>query len=100
MFVDGEEVPCKARLSDRLSVEFAFDPSKKYRLEISYYKLTRLEKWFIRAQEILMETEGMNAHKSGVWRQLSSAQSEAEYIQLVDSAPLELGVKQRLKEFI
>jgi hypothetical protein len=100
LFVDDEEVPCKTRLSDRVSVEFAFDPSKTYRVELTYPTLTRLEKWFMRAQEILTETEGVNAQKLAVWRQLASAQSEAEYIQLVDGAPLEMGVKQRLKEFV
>ena len=100
LFVDGEETPCKTRLSDRLSVEFAFDPAKTYRVEVTYPAQTRLEKWFIRAQEILTETEGGNTQKFAVWQQLSSVQSEAEYIRFVDSAPLELGVKQRLKEFI
>ncbi len=100
LIVDGVEVPCEKRLSNELSVEFAFDPAKTYRVEVTYSTKTRLEKWLARAKDILTVAEGANPQKLAAWRQISQAKTEEEYAYFVESAPLELGTKQRLKEIL
>ena len=98
LFVDGEETPCKIRLSEFVEAYFPFDASKTYRVEVLYPGKTPMEKLIARAKRILTEIQAGNYAKELVWKAVKETTTPEEYAAAVDNSSLDLGAKLRLKE--
>lgn len=100
LLVDGEAVAPKRRLSDCVEVSFAYSPAKTYRLEISYIPTPKLQKWILRARDVLMTAEGNNTEKGKAWRRIAKATTFDEYLAELDNPMLDYATKLRLKEIL
>ena len=100
LLVDGEEVAFTKRLTDGVEVVFPFDGAKTYRVEFTYPLATRLQKWLLRAKKILTEAQGINGNKEYAYQALLQVQTEEQYAQMIDSLPVDMATKLRLKEIL
>ena len=100
LFIDDEETEVKKRLTDCVEVVIPFDAEKKYRIEVTYPTQTRLEKWLERAQKVLTDAQGANPNKVQAYNALKQVTTEEEYVQIIDSLPVDMVTKLRLKEIL
>ena len=100
VFVNGEETETKKRLTDCVEVVIPFEADKTYRVEVVYPSATRLEKWLKRACKVLAEAQGINGNKDSAYKTLKEVTSEEEYAKVVDTLPVDMATKQRLKEIL
>ena len=100
VFVNDEETDVKKRLSDCVEVVLPFSAENVYRIELTYPKLERLEKWLKRACKVLTEVQGINANKDYAYKMLLQVTTEEEYVQMIDALPLDMAAKLRLKEIL
>jgi alpha-glucosidase (family GH31 glycosyl hydrolase) len=100
LFIDGEEMTCTKRLSDCVEVILPFEADKTYRVEVTYPAQNRLQKCLTRAQKVLTEAQGLNNNKEYAYRMLLQATTEEHYAQMIDSLPVDMATKLRLKEIL
>ena len=100
VFVNGEETETKKRLTDCVEVVIPFEADKTYRVEVVYPSATRLEKWLKRACKVLAEAQGINGNKDSAYKTLKAVTSEEEYAKVIDTLPVDMATKQRLKEIL
>ena len=100
LFVDDEETEVKKRLTDCVEVVIPFDAEKKYRMEVTYPAQTRLEKWLERAQKVLTDAQGANPNKVQAYNAWKQVTTEEEYVQIIESLPVDMVTKLRLKEIL
>ena len=100
VFVNGEETETKKRLTDCVEVVIPFEADKTYRVEVVYPSTTRLEKWLKRACKVLAEAQGINGNKDSAYKTLKAVTSEEEYAKVIDTLPVDMATKQRLKEIL
>ena len=100
LFIDEVEMTCTKRLSDCVEVILPFEADKTYRVEVTYPAQNRLQKWLARAQKVLTEAQGVNNNKEYAYRMLLQATTEEHYAQMIDSLPVDMATKLRLKEIL
>ena len=100
LFIDGEEMTFTKRLSDCVEVLLPFEADKTYRLEVSYPVKTRLQRWQDHAKKVLTEAQGSNIHKKASWDILSEMTTEEEFIEAVETLPVDMATKSRIKEVL
>ena len=100
LFVNGEETDVKKRLSDCVGVVLPFSAENVYRIELTYPKMERLEKWLQRACKVLTEAQGINGNKDYAYKMLKQITTEEEYVRIIDTLPLDMVTKLRLKEIL
>ncbi|MBQ2701998.1 MAG: DUF4968 domain-containing protein [Clostridia bacterium] len=98
LFIDGEQAETEEVLTSCTAVRFAFEPEKEYKIEVSYRKKTKLQKIITQAKNVLLLAEGENNEKSSVWNKLQKAESENEYLSIVEESKLPPITKLKLKE--
>jgi hypothetical protein len=69
-------------------------------VEVTYPAQNRLQKWLARAQKVLTEAQGVNNNKEYAYRMLLQATTEEHYAQMIDSLPVDMATKLRLKEIL
>ena len=97
---NGEPVAYTKRYTDNVELVFAYDPTKTYRIEVIYFKQSRLEKCIERAKRILTECEGVNMEKSKTWNAILQATTWESYLYAVDTSAVDTVTKIRLKEVL
>ena len=100
LFIDEVDMTCTKRLSDCVEVILPFEADKTYRVEVTYPAQNRLQKWLARAQKVLTEAQGVNNNKEYAYRMLLQATTEEHYAQMIDSLPVDMATKLRLKEIL
>ena len=100
LFIDGEEMTFTKRLSDCVEVLLPFEADKTYRLEVSYPVKKRLQRWQEHAKKVLTEAQGSNMHKRASWDILSGVTTEEEFIETVETLPVDMAAKLRIKEVL
>ncbi len=100
LYIDDAEAPLEKWITDCAAARFALEKDKRYRVEVTFRKQSRLEGWKARAKRVLLLAEGENERKRALWRALEEAASEEDFLAEIEKAPLALVVKQRLKETI
>ncbi len=100
LLVDGQETAAVKRLSDCVEVLLPFDAPKTYRIEVSYPALTRLQYLRNRAQKVLTEAQGINVNKEYSWKLLIQAPTEEDFFQTIETLPVDMATKLRLKEVL
>ena len=98
LFVDGKEQETEEWLTNCAAVRFVFKPETEYRVEVRYPKKTKLQKWLSQAKKTLLLAEGDNNEKQTVFRCLEKAESEEEFLRIVEECKLASITKLKLRE--
>ncbi len=100
-FVDGAQVETEKLYLDCAAARIvSFECGKTYRVEAKFKKENRLEGWKRRATKLLTLAEGNNVEKYAFYENLTAAQTEEEFIDLIDTCALPEIIKLRIKESI
>jgi hypothetical protein len=98
VFVDGKLLETERVLSEKATIEFAYNPACKYEVKVEYKTATVLEVLKKQAKEILLRAEGDNTIKDLAYGKLLDSQNVTAFVSVIRTSDLPDGVKQKLLE--
>ena len=99
VFVGGEEIAVKPNVADRLSLTLPVRLKDKIRVEVRFYKESKLDREKARAREILTYAEGNNEDKYfRGYNPVQGAKTLEEYLSAVNNASVSNATKKRILE--
>ncbi len=100
IYKNGEKLDMEALLTDCAGIEFAFDPTASYCIQVAYRPLTALEAQIVRASRVLLRAEDNHNNKNSTYCCLRNAKDLAEFKTIVEGSSLKAATKLRLLETI
>ena len=98
LFVNGEKTEVEEWLTSCAAVRFDFKTETEYRIQVRYPKKTKLQKWLSQAKKTVLLAEGDNNEKQTVFCCLEKADSEEEFVRIVEECKLAPITKLKLRE--
>lgn len=101
VFKDGKELETEKMLEDYVTVKFDFEAKANYEIVVEFKTLSEVEKFVLRAKDVLSRVSGGTWDKNDVYLELlKSCNSVKKYVSIVNKGKISKVLKERLLETI